>query len=236
MSYNRIWRSREGSNLQSFLGDTRFPSGPTTNYHTAAYGSGSWNRTNLSWVRTRRPTNERYRYFTPGRGGVYPNPNLGPCPGKERSRACEHGGDGGGRRTHRPPFEDRQFSGLDSIATCHPRHIMVLTYSHSLCNGFSRPYFVNPVLCVIQEHWTCWRNPSPPRHPDLVGETTLKGDTFILYAVTKIYISPHIWRRERDSNPHARKLRTTRLAVGRLTNSAHLSVLLITNSIITQAL
>lgn len=31
-------------------------------YHTAAYGSGSWNRTNLSWVRTRRPTDERYRY------------------------------------------------------------------------------------------------------------------------------------------------------------------------------
>lgn len=68
MSYNRMWRSREESNLQSLTGYPLSKRGDY-HYHTAAYGSGGWNRTTLSRVRTWRPTNGLRRCMGPGRGG-----------------------------------------------------------------------------------------------------------------------------------------------------------------------
>lgn len=76
MSYNRMWRSREESNLQSLTGYPLSKRGDY-HYHTAAYGSGGRNRTTLSRVRTWRPTNGLRRCMGPGE-----EVNLG-YPGKK---------------------------------------------------------------------------------------------------------------------------------------------------------
>ena len=118
MSYNRIWRSREDLNLQSFAG---YPRSRRADYHyrTAALAAAAGFEPTTPWVRT--------RYYSNGAMPLYgPRQSKEALPGQigEKRRTtwpAFAGGDSGGRRTPKP--EDHRCSGPAGIATCHRCHI-----------------------------------------------------------------------------------------------------------------